>query len=167
MWHLLRSLSFVFYISLVICFAMYVPLCTSYSSLLDLYSISFSFSDFGYWLCVISWLYYLLSSLLKMVRCNQIKTVCWFSPSIILSLSVLLMFFSFSSFVLILPFLPYSRSLPPRPLPPSIILLGSVLPCSNPIPHNFPLLLLLLTPLLIPGNLLLLIVPNPIVSLFH
>ena len=126
----------------------------------------FSFSDFDYWLCVISWLYYLLSSLSKMVRCNQIKTVCWFSPSIILSLSVLLMFFSFSSFVLILPFLPYSRSLPPRPLPPSIIL-GSILPCSNPILHNFPLLLLLLTPLLLPGNLSPFIIAYPVVSLPH
>ena len=68
--------------------------------------------------------------------------------------------------VLILPFLPYSRSLPPRPLPPSIIL-GSILPCSNPILHNFPLLLLLLTPLLIPGNLSPFIIAYPIVSLPH
>ena len=73
--------------------------CSSvYSSLLYLYSISFfPFSDFGHWFCVVSWLYYLLSSLSKMVRCNQIKTVCWFSLSINFSLSVLLMFFSFSS----------------------------------------------------------------------
>ena len=38
----------MFYISLAICFAMYVPLCTSYSSLLYLYSISFFF--FRFWL---------------------------------------------------------------------------------------------------------------------
>ena len=68
--------------------------------------------------------------------------------------------------VLILPFLPYSRSLPPRPLPPSIIL-GSILPCSNPILHNFPLLLLLLTPLLLPGNLSPFIIAYPVVSLLH